>query len=341
MNLESINVVNTHAFENCVELKEVTFGNQLTYVDFSCFRNSRIENINLSNNEYYRLDSDMVVSEKQRNICFVNKKIKGDIIIPDDVESIDDFVFSNCKNMTSIDTNHVSNIGMNAFNGCTSLEKVNMSPDISTISKNIFEGCHHVRDLELPFIGSSKDSTSDLNYLFSNTKLQHRLSLKVLDGRVGTKFNGDIHEFDIIDLSMLQQTNLDTLTFSQMTIQKLVLSNEMSVLSNLVFKDSVIGELVANGLEHDNHLIIVDDMIYYCFNPYLTSLVVEAKIKKIKTNALINVRELDSLSLESKSLKIEQQFSHMKIKNLNIQECSEKDMTITKISINLWIIWKY
>ncbi len=148
-NLKSIIIPNTveyidsNAFENCIYLQSVTLSNNLyslgesafkgcgslssivipnsvKYIDSSAFENcSNLQNITLSNNLF-----------EIGIMAFKGCDSLGNITIPSSVEYIDDEAFMNCsvlENVTILrEISNTTNLGEKAFDGCQSTLKINV-----------------------------------------------------------------------------------------------------------------------------------------------------------------------------------------------------------------------
>lgn len=71
------------------------------------------------------------------------------ITIPDTVTSIGSNAFLNCKGMTSTSIDSAS-IGGYAFNGCTSLTSVTFGSGVTSIGDNAFNGCTGLTTVNIP-----------------------------------------------------------------------------------------------------------------------------------------------------------------------------------------------
>ncbi len=66
----------------------------------------------------------------------------GQYIIPDSVTSIDNYAFSDCKNLTSITIpDSVTTIGDSAFSGCSSLQNIDVPAGVTSIGDDAFSYC--------------------------------------------------------------------------------------------------------------------------------------------------------------------------------------------------------
>lgn len=76
-----------------------------------------------------------------------NTTIKA-VVISDGVESIGDYAFYNCENVTSITIpDSVTSIGKHAFDGCSSLPSITIPSGVKSLKESLFKGCHSLNSL--------------------------------------------------------------------------------------------------------------------------------------------------------------------------------------------------
>ena len=81
----------------------------------------------------------------------------SDVVIPDSVISIGDFVFEGCKGLTSVKIpNSVTSISHFAFSDCSGLTSIEIPDSVSSIGIGAFEGCKGLTSIEIP------DSVEDI-----------------------------------------------------------------------------------------------------------------------------------------------------------------------------------
>ena len=109
---DTVKIIGGYAFENCEKLKEVEFPKGLTEISYWGFGDCySLTNITLP---------ESLVKIGNNAFCGC-RSLKGEIIIPDNVESIGGSVFSNCHNITKVILGKkVKEIENNAFYACNS-----------------------------------------------------------------------------------------------------------------------------------------------------------------------------------------------------------------------------
>lgn len=89
-----------------------------------------------------------IVSNNMLIKCDLDKEI---IEIPDEVSSISDSAFSNCKSLlTVIMPDTIEHIGNRAFFGCRNLKKVRFSKSLKHIGESAFEDCSSIEQIAIP-----------------------------------------------------------------------------------------------------------------------------------------------------------------------------------------------
>lgn len=120
-----------YPFENCPELKEFNFGNDIKYIPDNLLRNCKgFESISIPEGV-----TDI------GSYTFADTNLKT-IVMPDSLESIGDSCFENCSEMKTVVINgNIFLIGDNTFNGCEKLKEIYISDSVKDIGRNSFAGC--------------------------------------------------------------------------------------------------------------------------------------------------------------------------------------------------------
>lgn len=159
----SITVIGDDTFQECENLTSVTIGNSVTTIGSRSFVHCyRLTNVTLGSslttikkdafhychqlsNVYYTGDiaswcaidfedgfSSYLKNSSNLNLYINNQLIAGDLILPDNVEKINDYAFGGCTKLTSITiSNSVTLIQSNAFYYCPNLVNIKFQ-DTST-----------------------------------------------------------------------------------------------------------------------------------------------------------------------------------------------------------------
>lgn len=161
---ESVSEIESNAFQGCLGLKCVFLPKDLKNMDARAFNfcmnleNVRVDSLNdhftsydgvlysknmttlvlYPNNKGEAFAVPEFVNNIGRN-AFSNTSIKS-IVFSDNVESVGDYSFSFCNNLTEIDLNCVVRVGLAAFSGCNGLKEINM-PYVFEIESSAFSGC--------------------------------------------------------------------------------------------------------------------------------------------------------------------------------------------------------
>ena len=89
------------------------------------------------------------------------------IEFPDGLTVIPDSMFAGCTGLREYQIPpQITEIGRYAFQGCTGLTEFTISNTVQTIGQYVFDGCKNLTSLKVPFIGSNRDDSQRLSYLF-------------------------------------------------------------------------------------------------------------------------------------------------------------------------------
>ncbi len=152
--------IGDYAFFSCYSLESITIPNSVTYIGDFAFSNCNSLVYNEYDNAYYLGNNEnpylLLVKAKNTSItsCTINDNTGliyysafsdcplTEISIPNNVTSIDDYAFADCKSLKSVTMgNSVTSIGIMAFSCCTSLKSVTMGNSVTHIGKGAFYDC--------------------------------------------------------------------------------------------------------------------------------------------------------------------------------------------------------
>ncbi len=162
----SITSISNALFTNCVNLTSIEIPSSVTNIATTAFDGcAKLESIVVdTDNAKYASQDGILYNKAKTTFIYVPKAIKGTISIPNGITAIDNSLFQNCSNITSIElADSVTRIGDNAFTNCSGLNSVKLPSNITDIGTNAFYGCNNITSATLP--------TFALDYL-SKSKLQ-------------------------------------------------------------------------------------------------------------------------------------------------------------------------
>ena len=144
---DSVTSIGDYAFNCCYSLTSITFGenSKLTSIGSDAFHNcDRLTSIN----------------------------------IPSSVTSIGSDAFAYCGDLMSItfgENSKLTSIGDAAFSGCSSLMSITIPDSVTSIGYAAFYDCDRLTSITLPFVGATKDGTSNtqFGYIFGSSGLDN------------------------------------------------------------------------------------------------------------------------------------------------------------------------
>lgn len=168
--------VSESAFRGCASLQSVIWPEQSFKMQKNVFYGcTSLQSVDLT----YLNNSNANYAIRQS--CFSGCTSLTSVIIGTNVKAIDDWAFSNCQSLssinlsgietisssfggcsslTSIDLSSCITIGSDAFSGCTSLQTVKLGSNLTTIGSNAFKNCSALTTIQVPSAKLSDYQTS-------------------------------------------------------------------------------------------------------------------------------------------------------------------------------------
>ena len=151
----SVTSIGYSAFYDCSSLKSIVIPSSVTSIGSSAFSYCReLEAVHITDvaawcnivfeNEY----SNPIILA---NHIFLNKEELKELIIPDNITTINNYAFRNCYSIRSLSIgNGVNSIGISAFHGCDSITSVTIPNNVNAIGESAFYSCENLKSVTIP-----------------------------------------------------------------------------------------------------------------------------------------------------------------------------------------------
>lgn len=116
---DAVQTIEGGVFEACTSLSEIEIG---------------------SRNKSYISNKGIIFDKTQRSLI-AWPSAAGDVVLPENIQLLNDYCFAGCSNLSSVVMPGVVNVKQHAFKDCTSLASVSFSSKLESIDKNVFEHC--------------------------------------------------------------------------------------------------------------------------------------------------------------------------------------------------------
>jgi len=186
-----VTTIGNNAFSGCSGLTEVNIPNSVTSIGSGAFANcSGLTEVNISDLSawckivFYNSSANPLYYAHH---LYLNGEEITDLVIPDDITEIKNYVFSGCSGLTSVTIgDSVTSIGESAFYGCSGLTEIKIPDSVTEIGGLVFFGCTALKKVT---IGNSitKIGTST----FGNCKNLNYVNIFDLSAWLNINFDND------------------------------------------------------------------------------------------------------------------------------------------------------
>ena len=140
---DSVTSIGGYAFYGCKGLTSITIPDSVTSIGYSAFYGcGSLTSVYISDIASWcgiAFDSSDSNPLGRGANLYLNGKLVTDLVIPNSVTNIGDYVFYGCRSLTSITIpDSVTSIGDDAFHGCSSLTSITISDGITCIDSGTF-----------------------------------------------------------------------------------------------------------------------------------------------------------------------------------------------------------
>lgn len=136
----------------------MTIGNSVTSIGFEAFEYcSGLTSVHITdldawcNIRFWPISPDKSNPLSYAHHLYLNGEEIKNLVIPNSVTTIEDYLFSGCTGLTSVTIpNSVTSIESSAFSSCTGLNSVTIGNSVTAIRSSAFLGCTNLTTLTIP-----------------------------------------------------------------------------------------------------------------------------------------------------------------------------------------------
>ena len=172
VSINSSSRIKDYVFQGCASITKVTIGNQVTSIGEWAFSGcSNLTNVYYEGTieEWMEISFDGSSSNPLTNGA--NLYVNGDELVTevsiDSSSTIKDYVFQGCTSITKVIIgSQVTSIGSSAFSGCSGLTSITIPANVTSIGSSAFSGCTGL--IEINYNATNLADLSRNSYVFRN-----------------------------------------------------------------------------------------------------------------------------------------------------------------------------
>ena len=161
---EGVTSLGSNAFYKCSSLTSITIPESVTSIGNGAF--GGCSSLFSFSGKYATQDGLFLIDSGTYLIAVAQGRVVGTVVIPEDVMTIGDGVFSGCTSLISIIIpQSINRIGSNAFSGCSNLASIAIPESVMFIGMSAFSVCSSLTHITIP-----RGLKTIPAYAFSNCK---------------------------------------------------------------------------------------------------------------------------------------------------------------------------
>ena len=219
---DGVTTISENAFSNCIGMTSITIPASVTSVGLNAFSGCT----SLTKAEFASIKSLCGISFNDHNYTsnplyyahhlYIGGTEITDLVIPDDVTTINKIVFAGCSGLTSVTIpDNTTSIGLGAFYGCSGITALTLSKNINKIEVGTFENCGSLTTVDIP-----NSVTTISQNAFTNCSQLAYLNIPASVTTIGQKAFADCKDLVVVTIPKTV-TTINTAAFANCLNAKL------------------------------------------------------------------------------------------------------------------------
>ena len=176
---DSVIKIGPRAFDDCSSLSGISIPNSVTEIGEKAFNHCKINN--LEYRDLLKIKNGLALSDDETRVLYCSNSSLTSVSIPDSVTEIGNDAFFGCSSLTSVSIpDSVTEIGNDAFRVCSSLTSVSIPDSVTEIGEYAFDGCSSLTSVSIP--DSVIEIGNDAFFGCKINNLEYRDLLKIKNG---------------------------------------------------------------------------------------------------------------------------------------------------------------